>query len=181
MKASLLAIAVVVVACGGSGAATTSTVPASTTTTATPPTNATTTSVAATTSTSAPADAGPTDCLEIWPESLIQDVAGAGVEFFAANDDRSACTYLGDTGGIALAWRPSSLEDFEESRTGASATDPIVDREICDAGYSTEPAGPTLIVEAYSEAMARTFTATISGADPDDAIEWATELLTAAC
>ena len=179
MRGVLLAFSIVMVACGGSGAATTSNAPPSTTTATTPPTSATT-STAATTTTSAPADVGPTDCLEIWPESVVQEVAGPGVEFFGANDDRTACTYIGDTGGIALAWRPSSPEDLEEGRTSASAIGPVVDREVCDVAYSTD-SGLTLILEAYSDARARTFAATISGADPDDALEWATELLAGAC
>ena len=179
MRSVLLAFSMVMVACGGNGATTTSTAPASTTTTVTPATRATT-STAAPTTTSPPADSGPTDCLEIWPESVVQEVAGPGIEFFAANDDRSACTYIGDTGGVALAWRSSSPEDFEEGRTSASATGPVVDREICDAAYSTD-SGLTLIVEAYSDARARTFAATISGADPDDALDWARELLAGVC
>lgn len=172
-------VALLAAACGGDGAATTASTAVTTTTTGITATTAVTTTTAGTTSTAFPT--GPTDCTEIWPEALVQEVAGPSVEFFAANLDGSACTYLGDTGGIALAWRTSTFDDYEEGRTGASAAAPIVDQDICDAAYSTELAGSTLIMEAYSEAKARTFTATISGTDPEDAVAWASELLSSAC
>jgi len=175
------ALALVAAGCGGDAATTTSTMAPTSTTAATTVTTAATTTTADPGTTSSVIPTGPTDCLEIWPEALVQEVAGPSVEFFATNDDASACTYLGDTGGVALAWRTSTFDEYEEGRTGASAGAPTVDQDICDAAYSTEPGGLTLIVEAYSEPMARTFTATISGADPVDALAWATELLAAAC
>jgi hypothetical protein len=172
------AVSLLAAACGGDGAATTSTM-ATTTTTGITATTAVTTTTASTASTAIPT--GPTDCTEIWPEALVQEVAGSSVEFFAANEDDSACTYLGDTGGIALAWRTSTFDDYEEGRTGTSAGAPTVDQDVCDAAYSTELAGSTLIMEAYSEAKARTFAATISGINPEDALAWASELLASAC
>lgn len=180
MKRMILAGALLVVAAGCGGDTTTSTTAAPTPTTAgtTPTTAATTTTAGATTSAAA---TGPTDCTEIWPEDLVQEVAGAGVEFIATNADASACTYLGDMGGIALAWRVSTFDDYQEGRTGSEAAAPTVDRDVCDAAYSNEPGELTLIMEAYSEESQRTYTATITGADPEDALAWASELLGSAC
>ncbi|HSM01655.1 MAG TPA: hypothetical protein VK960_04325 [Acidimicrobiia bacterium] len=165
-------------ACGGDSATATSTT-APTTTITTTGIAPTTLTGPSTTSTAAPS--GPTDCAEIWPESLVQEVVGPSVGFVAANADASACTYLGDSGGVALAWRTSSLADYEQGRTASSATGEVVDRDVCDAAYSIEPGGFTFIMEAYSEANQRTYTATISGGGPEVALIWATELLRSAC
>jgi hypothetical protein len=177
----ILAMALVMGACGDDDATTTT---AAVTTTAA----STTTAAAATTtpSTSAPTttsggDMGPTDCNEIWPESDVQAVAGVGYEFFGANPDMSACTFLEGTNGIALAWRVSTRDEFGLSRDGASEASGVIDLEVCDGAFYTEIPGPVLIMEVYSESQGRAYNATISGPSSPDALDWATDLLTGVC
>lgn len=173
----ILAVALVMGACGDDDATTTT---GAVTTTAA----STTTAGAATTASSATTtagDAGPTDCNEIWPESEVQAVAGVGYEFFGANLDMSACTFLDGANGIALAWRVSTRDEFGLGRDGASGTSEVIDLELCDGAFYTEIPGPVVIMEVYSEAQGRAYTATISGAPSTDAVDWATELLTGAC
>jgi hypothetical protein len=114
-------------------------------------------------------------------EDHVQAVAGPEYEFFGANSDMTACTFLGGAGGIALAWRVSTREEFGLSREGASGGSEVADLEVCDGAFYTEIPGPTLIMEVYSEDQGRAYNATISGAPSADALEWATELLTGVC
>ncbi len=136
-----------------------------------------------TTSSTVPATsaAGPTDCLEIWPEAAVQAIAGNAYTFLAANNDRSACTYFGTTNGIALAWRTGDRTGFEASMSGAGVVSGSTDIALCDAGFYTEIQDAVLIMEAHSDAQGRTYTATMSGLDSDDAREWAAALLSGVC
>jgi len=178
-----LALLLAVGACGDDDASTTG---ADTTT---PPTGATTSApgggqtTQATTTSAGGGDSGPTDCQEIWPETAIQEVAGPPYTFFAANADSSACTYLDEAAnGIALAWRASTRAEYEQSRAGAASTGGgVTDLDLCDGAFYTELQPTTLIMEVYSEANGRAYTATISGAPIDDAIAWASALLTSTC
>jgi hypothetical protein len=175
----IAALALVLGACGDDDATTTTaaittTAPASTTTQA-----VTTTTRSVTTSSNG--FVGPTNCTEIWLEDDVQAIAGSEYEFLAPNADLTACTYLGEAGGIALAWRVSTLDEFGLSREGASGASEVVDLEVCDDAFYTEIAGPVVIMEVYSADQGRAYNATISGAPSIDAVEWATELLSGVC
>ncbi len=152
---------------GDEGAATT--VPSTTA----PPTTTTTQAVAT----------GPTDCLEIWPETVLQAITGSGFKFLDANETRDACTYWDSASGIALAWRSGDLSGFELSKSfvGAAVAAGSLDISVCDIGFYAELEGGAIIMEAHSDAQGRTYTATMSGIDLDDARDWAVALLDTVC
>jgi len=127
------------------------------------------------------ASAGPTDCLDVWPEAVVQAVTGSELTFFEANADRSACVYLGLPSSVALAWRSGDLADFEMGKGGAAAVSGAADIAVCDTGYFTELAGAGVIMEAHSQGQGRTYTATVTGLSIDDARDWAAALLGSAC
>jgi len=142
-------------------------------------TTATSTTAPSTTTTTIQAVAtGPTDCLEIWPEAVVQSIAGSGFTFFDANETRDACTYWDSASGIALAWQSGDRSGFELSKSlvGATAAGSL-DISVCDIGFYTELEGGAIIMEAHSDAQGRTYTATIS----DDGRAWAVALLDTAC
>jgi len=186
---TLLCIFLVIAACGDDDAAST-TLPlvantsADTTTTTASVDDTTAAQATSPTSTAPSTEApitGPTDCLEIWPEVAVQAVAGTEYTFFQANDDRSACTYFNMPNGIALAWRTGDRAGFEASQTGAGVVSGSTDITVCDVGFYTEIQGAVLIMEAHSDAQSRTYTATMSGLESDDAKSWAASLLGSAC
>lgn len=176
--APLLALILAIAACGDDDATNTTSAP-STTAASTATTPAPTTTAASTTT--GVAFEGPTDCLEIWPEALIQEVAGAAFTFFEANADRSACTYLALPDSIALAWRTGDRANFDASKSGAAVTGEVVEVPVCDTAYSIEIQGAILIMEAYSESQGRVYTTTISGLELTDAAAWSTAILEATC
>jgi hypothetical protein len=131
--------------------------------------------------TTQPEFTGPTDCLEIWPETVVQAVAGSGFTFFDANATRDACTYWGSASGIALAWRSGDRSDFDIGRISLGAVSDVFDIAACNGGFYAELEGAGIIMEAHSDAQGRTYTATMSGTGIDDGIDWAVALLDTAC
>lgn len=123
----------------------------------------------------------PTDCLEIWPESVVQAVTGSGFTFFDANEARDACTYWDSASGIALAWRSGDRSGFDMGRIALGAVSDVFDIAACDGGFYAELAGAGIIMEAHSDAKGRTYTATMSGTGIGDGIDWAVALLDMAC
>lgn len=183
--AVILALVVVSSACSN-GTAVTTTLPQADDTGVSDEDSATTvpstTAPPTTTTTQAPAT-GPTDCLEIWPETALQAIAGSGFAFMNANEARDACTYFGSASGIALAWRSGDRSGFETSKSfvGAAVAGDSLDISVCDVGFYAELEGGDIIMEAHSDAQGRTYTATMSGIDLDDARDWAVALLGTAC
>jgi hypothetical protein len=174
----LLALLLVIGACGDDDA-TDPTSPASTP--ATVSTEATTAPPTVTVSTAAQVPQGPTDCLEIWPEAVVQTITASDLTFFEANADRSACVYLGLPNSVALGWRTGDLIDFEVGKSGAGAVSGAADIAVCDTGYFSELAGAGVIMEAHSAGQGRTYTATVTGLSIDDARDWAAALIGSAC
>ncbi len=175
-SAVLFALLIAITACGDDDTATTQ--PGSTTTASTATTAVTSTTAASGTTT----PVGTTDCLEIWPESLVQNVTGQQYAFLAANDDFSACTYFAAVSGIALGWRADDANGFEQSRIGMAALGTVAEAPgVCDGAFYAGTEGLTFIMEAYSAAQGRVFTATLTGIPNEQAVEWASALLAAAC
>jgi len=175
----LLALLLVVGACGDDDA---TPLTSAASTPGTEPTAATTATPTVTVSTTEPqADEGPIDCLEVWPETVVQAVAGDAFTFFQANVDRSACTYFDMPNGIALAWRSGDRADFELGRGGAGAISGATDIAVCDAGYLIELSEVGVLMEAHSETQRRTYTATMSGMDIDLGRDWAVALFEGVC
>ena len=169
-----LALLVAISACGDDTA---TTQPAGSTTA-----TSVVTSTTRMTTASTPTDTGPTDCLEIWPESLVQNVTGEQYAFLAANDDRSACTYFAAVSGIALGWRADDANGFEQSRLGMGALRTVTEAPgVCDGAFSNGTEGLTFIMEAYSASQGRVFTATLTGIPNEQAVTWASALVAAAC
>jgi hypothetical protein len=186
LKRTRLALVLIVVAtaCGGSGSTTTLGPAGVSTTTTTSADVTTTTADSGTTTTEVPpvgeGEEVAGDCQELWPENRVQALTSVEYTFFAANLDFTACTYLGGASAIALAWRTGDRADFEASRTGAAATG-AVDTDVCDAGFLMALPDAVLIMEGWSEAQTRVYTATISGLGSDLAAEWATALIGSVC
>jgi len=174
-----IALLVAITACGDDDTATTQ--PGSTTA-ATATTTSVVTSTTPTTTASNPTDTGSGDCLEIWPESLVQNITGEQYTFLAANDDHSACTYLAAVSGIALAWRADDANGFEQSRLGMGALGTVTEAPgVCDGAFYAGTEGLTFIMEAYSASQGRAFTATLTGIPLEQAVVWAGALHNAAC
>jgi hypothetical protein len=123
----------------------------------------------------------PTDCLELWPEVIVQGVAGESYTFFEANNDRSACTYTAIPDSLALSWRADDLTGLEVSRSGAALTGEVVDSDVCDAAWFTILQDTILILEAYSESHGRVYNVTMSGFDIANAQVIAEALVGGAC
>jgi len=178
----VLALLLVVAACGDDEGSdllpgTSATAPTVATSTAsTPSTAAPTVSTAA-----SQVSDGPTDCLDIWPEAVVQAVTGTDLTFFEANADRSACVYLGLPNSVALGWRSGDLADFEVGKGGAAAVAGATEIAVCDSGYYTELEGAGVIMEAHSSGNGRTYTATVTGLSIDDARDWAAALIGSTC
>lgn len=191
MKRSAIAIslAVIIAGCGddGGGATVPATAGTQASTSAAPATTSadtTPTEPVATTTETAAIFAGPTDCLEIWPEAAVQAATGAGFTFFEANPDRSACVYTALSDFVALAWRVSDLAGYEQSRLGAGSTgNEVREVAVCDTGFVTELPGAGILMEAFQESQARAYNVTLTGLDLDleRAEQWGIDLLETAC
>jgi len=179
--AVLLVLALIAVACGDDDTGGEAPVATEAPTGTEAPATTAPAGTAAPSSTAAAFD-GPTDCRDIWPETAVTAVAGAGFGFTSANADASACVY-GLSPGIALAWRTSDQAGFETSRSGAEITGTATDAAVCDAGWWVELQGAGIIMEAYSASQGRAYNATITGAplDIETWVGWGTELLGSAC
>jgi hypothetical protein len=178
----LLTLLLVVGACGDDDATPLTSTASTAGTESTVATAATTVAPTVTVSTTGlQADDGPTDCLEVWPETVVQAVAGDAFTFFQANADRSACTYFDMPNGIALAWRSGDRADFQLGRSGAGAISGATDIAVCDVGYLIELSEVGVLMEAHSETQRRTYTATMSGMDIDLGRDWAVALFEEVC
>jgi len=89
--------------------------------------------------------------------------------------------YLGLPNSVALAWRSGDRVGFDTGKAGAAAVSGAEDVRVCDAGYYTELEGAGIIMEAHSDGQGRTYTATVTGLDPDTARAWASALLEGVC
>lgn len=189
----LLVVALVGLAACGSGDAddttttvvtTVGTTGGSTTSAATTATTGATTSTGSGTPATTTIPEGPDlDCADLWPLDVVQDVVGDDIEFVAANEDGSACTYLGDGGGVAVAWREGDQVSFDLARQGAEAAgnvDGVDTSELaaCDEGFAVEAPG-LLIVEVYDAADGLIYNVTLSGDVAD--VATAVTLVTSAC
>ncbi len=184
-RASVLtALALLVAACGDTAVVPDTTGPATAVETSAPTTTTSPTAVVTTTAaplvTAAPGGDLP-DCLSIWPEDVVQGIAGERFTFFQANADRTACIYEAIPNSIALAARSGNLSDFELGRTASEGAGAVTDVAVCDAAYFIELPGAGLIMEALDAANGRVYTATIAGTDVGGGADWAGQLLGGAC
>lgn len=175
--ATLISLLVAISACGDDDT-TITTQPAGGTTAATTAAISTTVSDG----TTAPTEAASNDCLEIWPESLVQNLTGQQFAFLGANDDTSACTYFAAVSGVGLGWRPDDGAGFESGRAALEAAGEVSDAAgVCDGAFYTATDGVIFLMEAYAAAQGRVYAATITGISLDQSLPWAEALLNAAC
>ncbi len=173
----VVVFALIAAACGG-GAETTPTAAPSTSssaapgTTATPGTSTTTTLPAGTDGSDVP------ECLRVWPEGRVQEIAGDSFALLNSSADGLACIFSSGSRSVAVFMRPGDQSIFDQAETGADLAGGAEDQAICDGGYSTDVGG-IVVVEALDLDRALIFNVALSGVD--DPIAAARQLLGDAC